>query len=79
VEVLTRKRRFIFRPLEKLQIQILGSVAIQEHALDDHLDKEYKPGLFLQTETFLTGKPGLLSLAAHVENLKIYEKILTGA
>lgn len=79
VEVLTRKRRFIFRPLEKLQIQMLGSVAIQEHALDDHLDKEYKPGLFLQTETFLKELTGLLPLSVHVENLRVYEKILNGS
>ena len=43
---MTRQRRFIFRPLEKLQVQKLASVAIEELPLDDRLDKEFKPGLY---------------------------------
>lgn len=53
VEVLTNSNRLIFRPLEKLQIQKNGSVAITFVDFDDTLDVEYKPGLFLQTQNFL--------------------------
>jgi predicted dehydrogenase len=55
VEMLTNKRRFIFRPMEKLQAQQIGSVAIEPVAVDDSLDTQYKPGLYLQTEAFIKG------------------------
>lgn len=53
VEVLTRKRRFIFRPMEQLQVVQLGSVKVESVELDDKLDKEFKPGLYKQTKSFL--------------------------
>ena len=53
VEVLTRKRRFIFRPMEQLQVVQLGSVKVDKVELDDILDKKFKPGLFMQTKAFL--------------------------
>jgi predicted dehydrogenase len=56
VEVMTRKRRFIFRPLEKLQVIQLASTTIAEVPLNDMLDQEYKPGLYLQTQAFLHGE-----------------------
>jgi len=56
VEILTLKHRLIFRPLEKLQIQNLGSVAINmAEGIDYSLDEKYKPGLFLQTKNWLEG------------------------
>jgi predicted dehydrogenase len=54
VEILTHKHRLIFRPLEKLQIQNIGSVAINfVDGIDYSYDENYKPGLFLQTKAFL--------------------------
>lgn len=53
VEVLTRKRRFILRPMEQLQVTLLGSVKIDGMEFDDRLDKEFKPGLYGQTKAFL--------------------------
>lgn len=53
VEVLTRKRRFIFRPMEQLQVTKLGSVNVEKVEINDSLDKVYKPGLFEQTKAFL--------------------------
>jgi predicted dehydrogenase len=55
VEILTRKRRLIFRPIEKLQLMKIASVAITEEAIDDALDKEFKPGLYRQVEAFISG------------------------
>ena len=52
-EMLTRHHRLIFRPLEKLQIQKLGSVAIEFVEIDDKLDQEAKPGLAKQVAAFL--------------------------
>lgn len=57
VEMLTKNHRFILRPMEKLQIQKTGSVAIEMvEGIDYLLDEKYKPGLFLQVKSFLTGE-----------------------
>ena len=53
VEMLTIKHRLILRPMEKLQIQKRGSVAIEFLECDYALDEAYKPGLFLQTKKFI--------------------------
>lgn len=53
VEVLTSQHRLYLRPMESLQIQNLGSVAINLVEIDDHLDKKFKPGFYLETKAFL--------------------------
>lgn len=53
LEVLTTKRRFIFKPMEKLQVQHLGSVAVNPVEINDQPDIDFKPGLYLQTKSFL--------------------------
>lgn len=53
LELLTPKRRLILRPMEKLQVQAIGSVAVDPVTLDDALDVTYKPGLYRQTIAFL--------------------------
>lgn len=55
LEIITPKHRLIFKPMETLQIQKIGSVAIEPVEIDDHLDKDFKPGLFKQTEAFING------------------------
>lgn len=79
LEVFTNKRKLIFRPLERLRQQELGSSEIIEPQYDYSVDISYKPGLYKMVEAFLgfnTNK--LLSLEEQVENLKIYETILNG-
>lgn len=53
MEFSTKSRRLIFKPIETLQVQELGSVAVNAVEFDNSLDKKYKPGLFLQTKAFL--------------------------
>ena len=53
VEVLTNKHRLYFRPMEKLAIQEIGSVRVNEIELDDELDTKYKPGFYKEVESFL--------------------------
>lgn len=54
LEVLTSKNRYVFKPLEKLQIQKLGTVAVNFcEDIDYTLDESYKPGFYLQTKAFL--------------------------
>ena len=79
VEVLTRKHRLIFRPLEKLQIQKIGSVAIDYLDVEDKLDTEFKPGLFRQTEAFIQGKKSeLVEMREQMENTRYYQMINNG-
>lgn len=81
VEVLTKKRRFIFRPMEALQVQLLGSVAIQPEPIEDPYDSRFKPGLYRLVEDFL--RPGgassrLQTLAGHCEVVPSFERIRLG-
>jgi predicted dehydrogenase len=76
VEVLTRKHRLILRPLEELQVQNLGSVNIEKVELDDRLDKSFKPGLYRETESFLTGAyDHLKPLADQAKDMQLYCKM----
>lgn len=53
VEFLTKRRKYILRPIEKLQIQEIGSLSTEFVPIDDELDINYKPGLYRQTLAFL--------------------------
>ncbi len=76
VEVMSSKRRYIFRPLEKLQITQSGSTAVEMVELEYSLDERFKPGLFLQTRAFLAGDDRRsCSVADQVKNLAVYGKI----
>lgn len=76
IELLTAKRRLILRPIEKLQITLLGSNKTEAVEPCDNLDQAYKPGLYRQTEAFLKGNDKLFStLPEQVENVRIYSKM----
>ena len=55
VEIFTKNHRLYLKPMEKLQIQKKGSVQVAEVEIEDNLDQEFKPGLYRQTERFLSG------------------------
>jgi len=75
VEIITRKTKLIFRPLEKLQIQKYGSMATEDYPLDDKVDIDFKPGLYRQVESFLGNKKFLPTIDEQVRHLKYYEQI----
>jgi predicted dehydrogenase len=76
VEVMTRKRRLIFRPMEKLQIMPLSSVKVESMELSDQLDLDFKPGLYRQTQSFLSGDgERFCTLDEQVEHAKLYSRI----
>ena len=77
VEIITARHRLIFCPLEKLQIQKLGSLEIEAIELDDTLDKTFKPGIYLQTRQFIEGKTDtiFLPLKEHYQLAKYYQSI----
>ena len=73
LEFLTKNNRFIFKPLEKLQIQKIGSVRVEEFPVDDSLDTSFKPGLYLQVQDFLDGgSDKLCSLEEHLAACEFY-------
>jgi len=76
VEILTKEHRYIFRPMEQLQIQKRGQIGIELVEVDDSLDKEYKPGLYKQVEAFL-GEDirSLCSLEEQYSFFPFYEKM----
>ena len=53
IEISTTKRRFFLKPMEKIFQQSKGSILNSEIKIEDQLDKNFKPGLFLLTESFL--------------------------
>ena len=78
VEMLTKQHRLIFKPLETLCIQKIGSVAVEQLEIDNKLDQEYKPGLYRQVEAFITGNTHeLLGIKEHLVHWEqIYIPIL---
>lgn len=77
VEILTKKHRLYFKPMETLQIQELRSVKVLPVEIDDHLDKEFKPGFFLETKAFIEEDETRLCSIEHQVNRieKVFQKI----
>lgn len=78
LEIITKKRRLIFKPMEKLQVQKTGSVQLEDvQDIDYTLDQRFKPGLFLQTKNFLQGDYNVFCSIAEQKNAieKYYKKI----
>ena len=77
VEILTKNHRLYFKPIETLQVQELRSVKVLPVEIDDHLDKEFKPGFYLETKAFLDGNDTrLCTLESHVNRIdSVFRKI----
>lgn len=77
VEILTKKHRLIFRPIEKLQIQEIGSVAINPVEIDAELDVKFKPGIYHQTKAFINKDANdFISIQQQLDIVaKFYKKI----
>lgn len=76
VEMLTNKNRYVFRPMESLNIQARGSIKQNVLHVDDTLDKEFKPGLFLQVEQFINGNEvDLCSIEEQLSMFSVYNEM----
>jgi len=76
LDVISKKRRYIFRPFEQLHTQQIGSIAINKVEIDSGREKELKPGLYLQCESFLNGNTSnMCTIEAQVALSKIYEEM----
>ncbi len=78
VEIMTKRNKLIFKPLEKLQIQKFGTFEIEDVELDDNIDIRFKPGIYKEVVSFLGNKKGLCTISEQMENLKFYKQILDG-
>lgn len=78
IEIMTPKNKYIFQPLEKLRVQKYGSMVVEDYPLDDKLDTDFKPGLYLEVKAFLGNKNGLVKIEEQVKNLKYYKAISKG-
>lgn len=76
VEFLTANSRLIFRPMEKLQIQKIGSVEISDVSIDNKLDISFKPGLYLQTKSFLANECACFcDISKQSQSMELYNTI----
>ena len=76
VEVCTRERRLILRPLEELRMIIWGSAASEAVTIDDRFDREFKPGLHGLIRAFIRGDDRLLChVEEQVSRCRIYDRI----
>lgn len=72
VEIITSKHRLILKPLEKLQIQKVGSTVLEDVSINDSIDRTFKPGFHRQVEAFLGEPATLLSIAEQLAHLEYF-------
>ena len=76
VTVYTKQYSYLLCPLEGLSRIPRNSVVSEVVELDDQIDLEFKPGLYSQVATFLSGaNDSLCRLDEHLELVPIYERI----
>lgn len=80
IHLYTKNYRLLLEPLEELKVQKIESNEITNIHLDDELDHLYKPGLYLQVQSFLSSSPNQLkSIFQQFEDVQtIYQKIING-
>ncbi len=78
LEVMTRKNKLIFKPMEKLQVQELGTFEVKDIQLNDELDLKFKAGIYGEIQSFLGNKQNLCTISEQMENIKFYQQILEG-
>lgn len=81
VEVGTRERTIMLQPLEQLRFR--EKTGFAETSLEiDQIDKDFKPGLWRQTEAFLgasEAQNALCDIADHAHHMShVYEQIVAG-
>lgn len=74
IEIMTKKRKLLFSPMERLQQQQLNSFTIEEVPLDYSLDNDFKPGFYYQVEAFLKNQ-GLVEIDELIEEIELLNKI----
>ncbi|MXN65579.1 gfo/Idh/MocA family oxidoreductase [Stappia sp. GBMRC 2046] len=80
VEVMTERKRYVLQPLEQLFVQEHGSFALKQVELNTDLDTRFKPGIYHQVRSFLSGQQDerLLTIGAHARLFAAYAAIRSG-
>jgi predicted dehydrogenase len=78
IEINTKKRKLILKPLEKLFVQEIGKIETNEvPEIDFYTELNFKPGYYVQTENFVKNNfEKLKSLSEQVKDIDIYKMIL---
>ncbi len=76
IEMCTRERRLVLRPMEELNMIVRGSKTMERVDIDDRLDREFKPGLYRLTKAFLSRDDRLLChIREQVDHCSIYDRM----
>lgn len=77
LELMTHRHRLYLRPMEKLSIQEINSIAINPVEIEDEMECKFKPGLYRQVEAFLNkgGDARLIGINEHLDHMRIYAKM----
>lgn len=76
IEIMTKKRRYILSPLEKIQYMDWSDFNLKELSLNSDLDSLFKPGLYLQVKNFLNYRySNLCDLNFHIKQTRYINKI----
>ena len=79
VEIMTDKHRLYLKPLEKVLIQNIGSIEVNPLETDYSLDEKFKPGIYLQTKSFINGETdNFCTLEQQLEHLAFFKQINSG-
>ncbi|OGZ03499.1 MAG: hypothetical protein A2430_01980, partial [Candidatus Liptonbacteria bacterium RIFOXYC1_FULL_36_8] len=76
LELYTKKRRLILEPLEEIKEQLPDSFAVNPLTINNSLDLNFKPGLYLEVKEFLRSRPrSLLSISDYLLSLPFYKNL----
>lgn len=76
ISLYTTESKYDLSPLEELSRTARGSLKPELVLLSDRLDREFKPGLFLQVRDFLVGNfHDHCGIEEHTENMRFYSQI----
>lgn len=79
IEITTYKHRLIYRPLEELQVQIIGDIDINTVDLQKSAKDNFKHGFYNQVLAFLEGNDALPTIAEHAAHLTVYRQMCPGS
>lgn len=76
LELVTSRRRYILRPMERLAAVSAHMGPVEDVPLDLDLDQRFKPGLYRQVAAFLSGHDAeICGIEEHRGRMQIYERM----
>lgn len=77
IEIVTKERKLLFSPMERLHQQLRGSFKVEQVELDYSLDIDYKPGFYNQVSNWVNNpkSKGLITVSEYQHLLDHYNQI----